>query len=314
MEKLLVMGGSYFIGKHVVETLKKDYELYVLNRGNNPLNDPEIHELVADRNDGALLKRQLRNINFQHVIDLSAFNKFHVQTLCIALNLNTLKSYVFISSGAVYNINHASLPFNESGPLGGKSPYGAYAEDKIAAEKYLQDTLDANVLSILRPPFVYGENNYLSRERLLFHLIENNLTVFIPNTNNTIQFVYVKDLAQQIQAILLGDIKPGIYNVGDEKGVTFEAFTKACADAVGKDANIKFVDPEGEHLKSHHFFPFLPYDYVLDVTKIHQQKKIITPLKQVLTSAYQDYLSLNPVYQIPPRMQVALSTLKEKYE
>ena len=52
MEKVLVMGGTYFIGKRIVEfLLKSNYDVYILNRGTREVNDSRIHQITCDRNN-----------------------------------------------------------------------------------------------------------------------------------------------------------------------------------------------------------------------------------------------------------------------
>lgn len=50
MKKVLVMGGSYFIGKKIVEVLKNNYEVTVLNRGTKE-EISGINHIKCDRND-----------------------------------------------------------------------------------------------------------------------------------------------------------------------------------------------------------------------------------------------------------------------
>ena len=51
MKNVLVIGGSYFVGRIFVEELVKeeDYCIYVFNRGNRPLRLGEVTELIGDR-------------------------------------------------------------------------------------------------------------------------------------------------------------------------------------------------------------------------------------------------------------------------
>ncbi len=302
MEKLLIMGGSYFIGKHVVDTLKDRYDTYVLNRGSRSLNDDRVTELVCDRNDHAALKRILQPHVFSYVVDISAFNGEQVNGLLCALDLPALKRYVFISTSAVYDIHKAKVPFREEDALGGNSPFKQYAQNKIIAEAILKDTLDADKLTIFRPPFVYGEDNYLLRERLFFHLIENDRPIYLPKTNNHIHFVYVKDLAMDTAKALKGVIPPDIYNVGYDHAHTFQAYINLCASVVGKPAIIRAVDHETLPVKLQDYFPFFAYDNVLSVKKIKAYAKEDTPIKTGLENAYHDYLAIRETFALPEKM------------
>ncbi|MFP4286785.1 MAG: NAD-dependent epimerase/dehydratase family protein [Candidatus Izemoplasmataceae bacterium] len=306
MEKVLVMGGSYFIGKHVVETLKDAYQVTVLNRGNQPLNDPLITELVADRNDSVAITSLLREKLFDHVIDISAYTSDQLDILVKALDMTYLKTYLFISSGAVYDPSNP-LPIKENMALGGNSPYAQYAKDKIACENYLESMVPHEKLFIIRPPFVYGEDNYLLRERLIFHLIENNDPVFIPKSNNHIQFIYVKDLAKIISSMIKRTYRANTYNVGMNESIHFDAFVKACAKAMNKEVTIKWVDLD--NVPTTHYFPFYPMNYVLDVSNLNNQLVVQTELLEGLKAAYHDYLKIKPI-NLPKRTIDAIKKLK----
>ena len=46
---ILVLGGSYFLGKHFVEMAHKEHTLTVFNRGSHPLDMEDVTELVRYR-------------------------------------------------------------------------------------------------------------------------------------------------------------------------------------------------------------------------------------------------------------------------
>jgi len=290
MEKVLVMGGSYFIGKHVVDYLKSRYDVTVLNRGSHPLNQDNVQELIADRNNDEQMTNALNNKTFDYVVDISCFNQTQANILLQHLALKKLKKYIFISTSAVYDIHAKAAPYEENDPVGGDSPFKRYAFNKIKTEQTLKNTLPSDKLVVFRPPFVYGEDNYILRERLIFKMIEDEKTIYIPKTNNTIQFVYVKDLAQNIVHALNNKVKPGIYNVGNRKAVTFTEWVHLCEKVVGKKATIQAIRPSDYSLRAIDFFPFFAYDNVLNVEKIKQYDQTETSLIDGLNAAYADYL------------------------
>ncbi len=310
MEKVLIMGGSYFIGKHVVNALKDDYAVTVLNRGNKPFNMKNIEELVCDRNDHAALRKVLSRHHADFIVDISGITQQHAEGLLNAIDLTTVKKLIYISSSAVYDINKSEIPFLEAAPLGGESPFKAYADHKRHAEQYLLKALDRDKFVAFRPPFVYGEDNYVLRERLMFYLIEQNEPIFIPATNNKIQFVYVKDLANQIKEALQGVIPAGIYNVGDSDALTFIQWVELCGQVVGKKPNTLLVDPQKLTYPVTAFFPFFDYDNVLSVDKIKQYSHVSTPFIKGLKHAYEDYQSLKETIKLPDVMREARKILK----
>ncbi len=311
-QSVLIMGGSYFIGKHVVEHLKHDVHITVLNRGNKPLNDPLVKERIADRNDQKALHEALKDATFDTVVDISAFTHTHVDTLLDALDETALKRYVLISTSAVYNIDKATAPFKEDDPLGGDSPFKTYAANKIKAENALFNRLNAEQLVILRPPLVYGEDNYVLRERLIFKLLETDQPIYVPKTNNHVSFVYVNDLALHIKDSVLNTVDPGIYNTGERQTYSFFDWVDTCAKVAGKSHHIRWFDPKNPDIKAIDLFPFFAYDLTLDAEKIHKVSHHETPLKKGLENAYQDYQTIKDTIVLPEKMLNARHNMNKK--
>lgn len=314
MKKLLIMGGSYFIGKKIVNACKEEFNTYVLNRGNRPLNDSKVTELKADRNKPEEMRDALKGLTFDYVVDVSGLNKNHEEILIDSIDTKFIKKFIFISSSAVYHIQNLKAPFKENEELGGESPFADYAKNKIEAEIYLSSVFDSNQLVMLRPPVVYGEENYVLRERLIFKMIQEDLNIYIPLSNNRIQFVYANDLALQIKEALLGVIPPGVYNVGNLNAPHFDEWVHLCEKVVGKKAKIIFFDHKKHLIEVRSFFPFFDYDNILSVEKIRQFSHIETPMIEGLRKAYADYLSIKEEVIMPEKTKLTLEKLDQLYE
>src|SRR4026209_2119370 len=97
--RLLVLGGTVFLGRHIVEAaLARGHEVTLFNRGRqNPDLFPEIEKLRGDR-DGELAA--LRGRTFDAVVDPSAYRPEQVRA--VAATLEDTEHYTFISSISVY--------------------------------------------------------------------------------------------------------------------------------------------------------------------------------------------------------------------
>lgn len=314
MKKVLVMGGSYFIGKHVVSALKNDYEVYVLNRGNKPFLDPLVRELTCDRNDAKALKETLSSYAFNYVVDISCYTELHAKTLIDSLHLDQLKTFVFISTSAAYNIEIGQSPFKETDPIGGESPAKEYAKNKIEAEQYLSSVLNNHQLVTFRPPVVYGEDNYILRERLIYYLIENHLPIYIPKSNNSLSLVYVKDIAQEVKRAFEGIIPPGLYNLGHHRPLNFTEWVNLCAQVMQQSAQIVYVDAKRLSMDVRHFFPYIDIDGILTVDKLKSYSPDETDYEVGLKRAYDDYLGLEKPIQMPEKMLVARELIQKNME
>lgn len=295
MKKVLVMGGSYFIGKKTVNLLAAaNYDVTVLNRGSRKIQNEKVHQLICDRNNAEQMNKLLHKAHFDIIIDVCGLNKNQARILCEAIDVTGLSHFFFISSSAVYSVDSLSIPFTENDSLG-PNVWGDYGTDKIEAERYLSAFFEsAGVrLTILRPPYVYGENNYAQRESFIFDHLSSGRPVLIPDTNPQLQFIYTTDLANIIMRLLNTRSGPGIdiFNVGNESAVTAREWVMACGNAAGTAPCIIEYDYRKDHLSIRDFFPFHDYDNVLDVSKIKAVYPYETPFLSGLKEAYKWYLA-----------------------
>ncbi|MEG0775322.1 NAD-dependent epimerase/dehydratase family protein [Clostridium sp.] len=293
-KQILIMGGSYFIGKKIVDVLlDKDYLVYTLNRGTMEDNDNRLINLKCDRNDATQMENILSKYLFDIVIDVSALNKIQVEILYKSLNKENLKQFVFISSSAVYDVENSSIPYSEETPLNENKYWTSYGMNKIDAEKFLIQRFQGSQTSliILRPPYVYGENNYAQRESFIFDHICNHKPIIIPNNGTTyLQFIYTTDLANIILNLLDTKLDTiSIFNVGNEKPITIKEWIQCCENVVGKEARIIEYDYKKYHRHEREFFPFFDYSNVLDTSKINKLYNNETDFLEGLKNAYQWY-------------------------
>lgn len=130
MKKLLIIGGSYFLGRVFIESLAQnnDYRIYVVNRGNRPLNMEGVVEVKCDRNDIAGLETLLPKESWHGVIDFCAYAPQDISNLFSVLPAKNIKHYIFISTTSVYAPTKA-LPIKEgahtlTGPQPGRENDG----------------------------------------------------------------------------------------------------------------------------------------------------------------------------------------------
>lgn len=291
--KALLMGGSYFIGKKIADILAEEFDVTVLNRGTKPKSD-NVETICCDRNDLQAMKNALSGKHFDYVVDISGTNAEQSKILCESLDFSSVKSFVFISSSAVYDVENLKIPFCENDSLAENIYWTDYGTNKIEAESYLINTLNkvGTNLFILRPPYVYGENNYAQRESFIFEHLLTGRPIIIPNNGETkLQFIYSGDLANIVKTLLLSDLCGiNIYNVGNKIPVTVKEWIQACSDVVGKEAQVVSFDYKAKGYSVRDFFPFFDYDNVLDVSEINKLYSQETPFTDGLRLAFRQFL------------------------
>jgi 2'-hydroxyisoflavone reductase len=218
MKNLLIIGGSYFLGRIFVENLSQnsDYRIYVVNRGNCPLKLEGVVELKCDRNDITALKALLPKLSWHAVVDFCAYTPQDVNNLFLIPLCKMVNHYIFISTVSVYApTKNLSIKENSptlTGPQPELGPAANYGYQKLMAEKSMTIQCRHNHIpfTCLRPSIIYGKYNYAPRESYFFDLIHKNQLVVIPENDLPLfQFISVWDAAQ-ILSLCLGN--PDTYN------------------------------------------------------------------------------------------------------
>lgn len=307
---VLLLGGSYFIGKRITETLiQAGYDVYTLNRGSRPKVHPSVHELIADRYDADAMLHALEGRAFSYVVDVSGLDRRQAANLTAALCPDQLKGFVFISSSAVYAMKDraiaapAPIPIPEGAPLGPNDYWGDYGINKVEAETHYQDWtahLAGCPLAILRPPYVYGEYNYARRESWVFEHLRLGRPIILPPHNSLLQFIYTADLAQIVLRLLEAP-RAGVFNVGNQAPISMRDWLLACGEAFGRVPEILPYPADGP-IAAREYFPFHDYDNVLKVEQIRTIYNEETPMQVGLARACDWYAANRESIVFKPQM------------
>ncbi|GAB6275182.1 MAG: NAD-dependent epimerase/dehydratase family protein [Peptococcaceae bacterium] len=241
MKNILVIGGSYFVGRvFVLEMLeKKEYAIHLMNRGNNPFNRPEIAEHFCDRHDVSALKQVVPPLDWHAVIDFCGYEPAEVEIILNNLP-GTINHYIYISTCSVYESSDDLPKFEDSpkllGPIAG--PFGDYGYKKWLTEvKLVNQGQEKGIpYTILRPAFIYGQFNYAPRESFFFDLILTNKPIPIPdNTLALFQFVFVRDVAKICLACLGNEkVYHQAYNLAAEEFISYKKLIKVLEEISDK--------------------------------------------------------------------------------
>ena len=140
--RILVIGGTYFLGRIFVDKVYKEHEVTLINRGNAILPKDTygtVTQHICDRHDEESISN-LRENRFDVVVDFCAYREGDINTVLRALDYN-VGQYIFISTCDVYvrgtgKILDESAPFEER-DFGGE--VGDYITGKVALEKELKE-------------------------------------------------------------------------------------------------------------------------------------------------------------------------------
>lgn len=225
MKKVLITGGSGFLGCHVArKLLKSGYQVTLYDRAFLDAKDllGKVTAIKGDIRNKKKLDSAMKSQDF--VVHAAAVLPIvHNKKTIFSTNVDgtkivleaalrhKVKRLVFISSTAVYGVPR-HLPEKETSPL---DPIGYYGESKVEGEKlcfeYAKKGLSVN---ILRPKTFLGPER-LGVFELWFEAIYINKAVFIlGNGRNKYQLLAVSDVALAIEKALTTHATGEIFNIG----------------------------------------------------------------------------------------------------
>lgn len=253
--KVLVVGGTEFVGVHVVRALRREgHDVVLLNRGRRPERVPAgVPTIVCDRTDHAALRAALATARVDGVVDITyaPTRGADVAALLDALD-GRAGHVVLMSTGRVYD--HAlPIPYGEDTPR--TLYWGEYARNKIEAEDVLFGRFRERGLpvTIVRPTHVYGPLNTRNNETFFFDRLVRGRPVLLPGHGGWLrQFGHVEDLADAIVAMLGVPAAHGrAYNVTGEEAITQAGLVELIADVMKRPCTLVPVPgpaPFGQNL------------------------------------------------------------------
>lgn len=250
MDRALVIGGTLFIGRALVEQLlARGDEVVVLHRGSGTPYGERVGEIRCDRNDAAAVAAALKgerfDVVYDNVYDWERGTPAAPVVAAAGAVAGGLRRYVFTSSVAVYG---SGLERDETSPLVGADDPNPYARDKAETERALFALQQESgvAVSTLRPAFIYGPHNPFDREAFFWDRIRADRPIVIPGDGQgSMQWVHASDVARA--AVVAGEVEGAsgrAYNLAPWPPVTQEEFVRALARAAGREAQLVHVPRE----------------------------------------------------------------------
>jgi len=229
---VLVLGGTRFLGRHIVEALAASgHEVTCFHRGNARCALPAgVREIFGDRNDP--LPPELR-AQWDAVVDVSGQQPQQVERSrelesARYLFISTLNVYADLSQPGTGEDAATVETYDESDPA------AAYGGRKAACERLVLERYDDRA-TILRPGIIAGVWDYT--ERLTYwprHALRGGRFEVPAPPERPLQFIDARDLAAFAVRAIQRKIG-GIFNtVAPAEPYSLGEFARACAEAAGE--------------------------------------------------------------------------------
>ena len=254
MDRVLILGGTHFIGRNMVAYLNSlaSVEITLFNRGiTNKDLFPGISQIHGDRNTSDI--DVIFDENWDYIVDFSCFFPDALDRVLTHLDKG-LKRYIFISTCSVYDhdadtskLRTEAAPTLSCSTAEAKDPgVQTYGRRKAECERILaQRKLK---FSIFRPALVYGQYDPTDRLYYWLYHVKNGNPLLIPDRGERVFSVtYVRDLVEAI-VLSLNDHHPSdIYNITTVPAVSILKIIKTAAEVLGQYPVSYFASPSFLH-------------------------------------------------------------------
>lgn len=255
--KLLILGGTGFIGPHMVRyAVSRGHEVSIFTRGNSQLDIPGVEHLVGDRNDD---HTALEGRNWDVVLDNNARDYRWVQKSTEILK-EAAEHYILVSSISAYAAEgfgyenwqrlifepmidesyerlRPPADFND----GDEAPYGLM---KALCEDIAHAAFPGRC-AVVRPGLIVGPGD--STDRFTYwpvRLAEGGEVLAPGNPNHANQIIDQCDLTEWMVRLAEGRVAGDFNATGPDFRLTMSTLLSAIGSAVDSDYSLTWI-PEG---------------------------------------------------------------------
>ena len=239
--RVLVTGGSGFIGTHLINRLLNDgHEIYNIDKIPSPAL-PDHRQKIIDILDVDINDNIFKNIDciihlaamvsvpksFEDPVNSFGNNAFLTVKMLKIAKQHNIKKFFFASSAAVYGDKEGTV--SETDITEPNSPYGL---DKLVSEKYIRMytqlwNVDHIILRFFNV-FGEGQNPQYAGVITAFNIAAQNQQPLIiyGDGEQTRDFISVNDICNYISKLISIDVKNETFNIGSGKSISIKTLAK----------------------------------------------------------------------------------------
>ena len=257
MKKVLVLGGTRFFGRKLVELLLADgHDVTIVTRGRlaNPFGD-KVKHLIVDRRDTEAFSKAVEGEYYDIIYDNICYSPNEAKAFCDIFN-GKMGKLVFTSTLSTYAADGNAKseadfdPYTYSIQMGDTEAF-TYSEGKRQAEAVFFKYATSPVVAV-RFPIVMGIDDYT--KRLHFHVkhVVNEEAIGFLNMDAEMSFILAEEAGQFLKWAGLTDVE-GPFNATAQGTVSLKDLMALVEKATSKQAKIVLV--ENDEIRSPYAVP-----------------------------------------------------------
>lgn len=292
MINILLLGGTGFIGKNIIESFERDsnYNLIIISRNSKLIDNSffvnkRVHIVLGSISNSGFIEKVITdyevNVIFHLVSSLipsssdadfyNSLNDIVIPTFKIIdfIASRDIKFVFFSSGGTIYGNVHERI--KETTDL---NPINHYGYSKLIIENYIRYKSNISSLSyvILRPSNVYGKYQSFEGNQgfisVAINKIYNKQVINIWGTGKTIRdYIHVDDLTAILKKILSNPLSNTSFNLSTGVGYSLLEIINIIEENLETKAVLSFdseriVDAESVILDNTKILEFITHDFV----------------------------------------------------
>jgi UDP-glucose 4-epimerase len=264
--KVLVIGGSGFLGSHVADALsKKNYSVFILDKVKSRYLKKNQNMIIGDITEQKVIDKNVKNknfvFNFAGIADIDESKTMPLETI----HQNVIPSIKISQACIKYKVQKYIL----ASTIYVDSDQGYFYKcSKQAAEKYIEEFSKIHKMKycILRFGSLYGSRASLNNGlyRLINEVVNSNKITYVGKSDAQREYIHVLDAANACLDLLDKKYDNQKITVTGENKFKIEEIIKIISEILNKKIKVKYLNKFSDNLGHYHV---TPYTFKEDINK-----------------------------------------------
>lgn len=266
--KILVLGGTRYFGRRLVEMLLDDgHDVTVASRGKTEDGfGNRVHRIIVDRTDADSMAKAFAGMHFDVVYDQIGFNPREAKSAVEAFG-DRIGRYIFTSTQAVYEDKDGPLVETDFNPytcdIDMDAPTYAYDVGKRQAEAYLYKHAPFDVVAVRVCMVISGDDDYTGRFDFHVDHVAREQSIGVLEREYDMTYVTAWDVADFLRFLGAKSDFVGPVNAGNGDAMSVQVLCQELGKLLSKEPRFHVSESPKDDTD---FSPYAPLPRSLNVS------------------------------------------------